>query len=411
MTPNTYSIVNELLRGSVTKEQAIAWIEEGRQHAFKNGRAAERIENGEYAVSMEQAFASLATSHELGRKWEAEETIRYAATLMHPKPLVVNGKAVETKMEKPVPQSVDTRPGPTYCDKCDGTGWTEGGSDMEIGAQCRHCHGSGIAPYQGNVDFTKPPRLRADLASEAVMAETDEEVRARAASEGRDLHAQAERFRETIRGHAIGTTRRHELTAAVINAHPLTIGAPMTDEQIRAWAFRDECLIDLCEKLEERCEELAAENRSLSQGRCRRLPDLGEKLPEPGQLRPGCSRSSVPPSAFWRPSRSIPRRRSLAPFASLRPPFGAGNRGARENRGSSPNPPYDVAAKLDGSPLRCSTCRSAEDGDKACGPLLKASQLLHDVRKPDATSRAVCVRRKECARERSPCTGNPVRGA
>jgi hypothetical protein len=56
------------------------------------------------------------------------------------------------------------------------------------------------------------------------------------------------------------------LTAAVINAHPLTIGAPMTDEQIRAWAFRDECLIDLCEKLEERCEELAAENRSLSQG-------------------------------------------------------------------------------------------------------------------------------------------------
>jgi hypothetical protein len=53
MTPNTYSIVNELLRGSVTKEQAIAWIEEGRQHAFKNGRAAERIENGEYAVSME----------------------------------------------------------------------------------------------------------------------------------------------------------------------------------------------------------------------------------------------------------------------------------------------------------------------------------------------------------------------
>jgi hypothetical protein len=65
---------------------------------------------------------------------------------------------------------------------------------------------------------------------------------------------------------AIGTTRRHELTAAVINAHPLTIGAPMTDEQIRAWAFRDECLIDLCEKLEERCEELAAENRSLSQG-------------------------------------------------------------------------------------------------------------------------------------------------
>jgi hypothetical protein len=49
MTPNTYSIVNELLRGSVTQEQAITWIEEGRQHAFKNGRAAERIENGEYA--------------------------------------------------------------------------------------------------------------------------------------------------------------------------------------------------------------------------------------------------------------------------------------------------------------------------------------------------------------------------
>jgi hypothetical protein len=177
-------------------------------------RFAKLRETDSYAVSMEQAFASLATSHELGRKWEAEETIRYAATLMHPKPLVVNGKAVETKMEKPVPQSVDTRPGPTYCDKCDGTGWTEGGSDMEIGAQCRHCHGSGIAPYQGNVDFTKPPRLRADLASEAVMAETDEEVRARAASEGRDLHAQAERFRETIRGHAIGTNQLLELPSS-----------------------------------------------------------------------------------------------------------------------------------------------------------------------------------------------------
>jgi hypothetical protein len=59
MTPNTYSIVNELLRGSVTKEQAIAWIEEGRQHAFKNGRAAERIENGEYAVTVIEEYTPL----------------------------------------------------------------------------------------------------------------------------------------------------------------------------------------------------------------------------------------------------------------------------------------------------------------------------------------------------------------
>jgi hypothetical protein len=237
MTPNTYSIVNELLRGSVTKEQAIAWIEEGRQHAFKNGRAAERIENGEYAVSMEQAFASLATSHELGRKWEAEETIRYAATLMHPKPLVVNGKAVETKMEKPAP---------TACDKCDGTGWTEGGEGNALGAKCGFCKGFGVAPYQGDVDLKKPPKTR----------------------------------------HAIGTTRRHELTAAVINAHPLTIGAPMTDEQIRAWAFRDECLIDLCEKLEERCEELAAENRSLSQGLRAECPQCGARVESIGNPCP-----------------------------------------------------------------------------------------------------------------------------
>jgi hypothetical protein len=141
----------------------------------------ERDEAMTYAVSMEQAFASLATSHELGRKWEAEETIRYAATLMHPKPLVVNGKAVETKMEKPAP---------TACDKCDGTGWTEGGEGNALGAKCGFCKGFGVAPYQGDVDLKKPPKTRHAIDIRQLVSHlraANPQVALKAADEAADL--------------------------------------------------------------------------------------------------------------------------------------------------------------------------------------------------------------------------------
>jgi hypothetical protein len=52
---------------------------------------------------------------------------------------------------------------------------------------------------------------------------------------------------------------RAPLTTALLNEHFLTLGAVLTEEQVRAWTRRDEALVDLCRVLEERCNELVAE--------------------------------------------------------------------------------------------------------------------------------------------------------